>query len=78
MQSTRAPAEPTDPEPLQLLTLEEAAKLLAVSRSTVYQLMGGGQLPSIKVGRARRVRRAALQELIDQSTHGPADCSNRL
>jgi len=52
-------------EPL-LLRVEEAARMLSLSRTTVYELMESGQLPSIKCGTARRIPRAALDEWIAQ------------
>lgn len=52
-------------EPL-LLRVEEAARMLSLSRTTVYLLMESGQLPSIKCGTARRIPRAALDEWIAQ------------
>jgi excisionase family DNA binding protein len=45
-----------------LMTIEEVGKFLSVARSTVYQLMGKGRLPFVKIGRARRVPRQAVFE----------------
>lgn len=47
-----------------LLTVSEVAEELRVSRSTVYGLIAGGGLPSIKVGSSRRVARSAMLEWI--------------
>jgi excisionase family DNA binding protein len=52
-------------EPL-LLRVEEAARMLSLSRTTVYLLMESGQLPSIKCGTARRIPRVALDEWINR------------
>lgn len=38
-----------------LLTAEEAAEALSLSRSTVYVELASGRLESISVGRARRI-----------------------
>ena len=38
-----------------LVTVPEAARRLALSRSTLYRLIRQGQLRTIRVGRARRV-----------------------
>jgi excisionase family DNA binding protein len=43
-----------------LLTAADVAGLLCVSRSKVYELMYAGQLPSVKIGACRRVRRDAV------------------
>lgn len=51
------------PEPL-LLRVEEAARMLSLSRTTVYLLMESGELPSIKCGTARRIPRTALDAWI--------------
>ncbi|MEJ8643715.1 helix-turn-helix domain-containing protein [Streptomyces sp. MS1.HAVA.3] len=43
-----------------LYTVEAAAELLSLGRSTVYELMASGDLPFVKLGRARRIRRADI------------------
>jgi len=50
-------------EPL-LLTPKEAAKVLGLSQSYVYELLASGTLPSITIGRTRRIPRRALQEFV--------------
>lgn len=45
-----------------LVTIEEAARRLAVGRSHVYQLLRRGELLSVKLGRSRRVPVKALQD----------------
>jgi excisionase family DNA binding protein len=49
-----------------LLTAEEAADVLSVGRSTVYDLMRLRLLRSVKVGRSRRIPAAACKELVDR------------
>ena len=49
-----------------LLTSEQAAEVLRVSRSKVYDLMRSAQLRSVKVGGLRRVPVAALTLFIEQ------------
>ena len=41
--------------PQLLLTPEEAANRLAICRTRVYELMGSGQLESVRIGSSRRV-----------------------
>jgi excisionase family DNA binding protein len=47
-----------------LLTPNEAAHALAVSRSLIYSLIMSQQLFSVKVGKARRIPVQALQEYV--------------
>ncbi|NTU84675.1 MAG: helix-turn-helix domain-containing protein [Chloroflexales bacterium] len=46
-------------EPL-LVRVEEAARILSLSRSTIYEMMDAGELPSVRRGAARRIPLAAL------------------
>jgi excisionase family DNA binding protein len=39
-----------------LITVPEAARRLAISRSYLYQYLQRGRLPSVHIGRARRIR----------------------
>jgi excisionase family DNA binding protein len=48
-----------------LLTVREAADVLSVSRSRVYELLYAEQLDSVKIGRARRVLLASVRRLAD-------------
>lgn len=38
-----------------LLTIPEAAAMLAVGRTTLYELIGAGQLRAVHIGRAVRI-----------------------
>ncbi len=53
-----------------VLTVEETAKALRVSRGACYELVRTGQVPSIRLGRTLRVPRAALLALLGEV--GPA------
>jgi excisionase family DNA binding protein len=48
-----------------LLTVREAADLLSVSRSRVYELIYAEQLDSVKIGRSRRVSLASVRRLAE-------------
>ena len=50
----------------KLLTPEEAAKVLRIGRSKLYQLLAAQELTSIKIGRSRRVRLADVEEYIER------------
>ncbi len=51
-----------------LFSPAEAAKYLGVSRSHVYELMYTDALPSIYLGRARRIRLVDLENLVAEGT----------
>jgi excisionase family DNA binding protein len=44
--------------------VEEAAKLLGIARSTVYQQINEGKIPSLKFGRARRIPCAVIDRML--------------
>jgi excisionase family DNA binding protein len=49
----------------QLLTVDEAARLLRIGSSTLWRILQRGELPSYKIGGfARRISLAALQAYI--------------
>jgi excisionase family DNA binding protein len=49
----------------RLLTINEVADLLRISRWSVYQLIWSGQLRALKIGRRRLVRPSALAACVD-------------
>jgi excisionase family DNA binding protein len=52
-------------------TVEEAAKLLSISRSRLYELIHAGEIQSIKFGRSRRITAEQLRQFLKQSEVGP-------
>lgn len=63
-------------EEIRLLRVSEAAQMLKISRATVYQLIWRGHLPSIKIGRSRRLLlkdlRAFVESLSQRNKGGAA------
>lgn len=55
-----------------LLTPEEAAELLGVGRSRIYDLMRRRELLSVRIGKTRRVPTAALNAYVDRLTEQEA------
>lgn len=56
-----------------LLTVEQAGRLLSCSRSYLYARMDAGELPFVRLGRARRIpRRAVLEFAAARLTGGQA------
>lgn len=68
-------AEQRSPKPLtdrsvtlesSILTLDEAAKILRVSKYSVYRFIWAKKLRTIKIGRRRLVPLQSLHELVEQ------------
>ena len=56
--------ENTNTQFTNLLTGEEIAKILHVSRVYAYQLMHQRMIPTVKIGRSVRVRQEDLEQFI--------------
>lgn len=54
-------------EPL-LVRVEDVARMLSLSRSTIYEMLESGELPSVRRGTARRIPLAAVHTWIAQQT----------
>ena len=50
-----------------LLTVAEVASILRISRSFVYQLIGRGVFPCVRIGRSVRIRPKDIQQYISQN-----------
>lgn len=57
-------ARPLGMADIQLLTVVEVARTLAIGRSSVYELMYRGDLKSVKIGGCRRIRYSDLGEYV--------------
>lgn len=51
----------------RLLTVNEVADVMRVSKMTVYRLIHAGELPAIRVGKSFRVPQGALDQLLEAS-----------
>lgn len=55
------------PTPIKLAyTVSEAARLLSLSRSFLYEAIQAGKLQSFKVGGARRISAKQLQDYLEK------------
>ncbi|MGV0407904.1 helix-turn-helix domain-containing protein [Corynebacterium resistens] len=54
------------------LTVAEVAKLMRVSKMTVYRLIHSEELPAVQVGRNFRVRESAVNEYLGASVYTPS------
>jgi excisionase family DNA binding protein len=57
---------PRDVPSQLLLTPEEAARVLRISRSKLYELLRAEAIESVRIDRLRRVPTQALHEYIDR------------
>lgn len=62
--NTAGSAEPTGDPTLVALTVEEAARRLSIGRTTMYALVASGDIPSVTIGRLRRIPAEALNEYV--------------
>lgn len=49
-----------------LLRVDEAAKLLSISRSLLYELLAAGNIKVVRIGRAVRIPRAELDRWLNE------------
>jgi excisionase family DNA binding protein len=55
---------PAEPLPRVAYSPAEAAQAIGVTRQHIYNLMQRGELPSVKLGRSRRISVRALEALL--------------
>ena len=53
-------------------TVSESAELLGISRSTAYELVRNGDLPSLRLGRRIVIVRCAFESLLGGAASGSA------
>jgi excisionase family DNA binding protein len=68
--NNRPVRRPLENEIHLLLRVDEAARLLGIGTTLAYELVGRGVLPHVRLGRAVRVPRAALESWIATNTRG--------
>lgn len=70
-------AKPIDVDRPMLLRVEEVAQLVRLGRTRTFQMIAAGELPVVRIGRAVRVPRVALERWIADRTI-PAQDLHRL
>jgi len=51
-----------------LLKAKDVAEILQISRAMAYNLMQSGEIPTVRIGKARRVRPEDLIKYIERNT----------
>lgn len=59
-----------------LLTVDEAARRLHLSRPVIYGLINSGRLRSLLIGRARRIPAQALEDFIARELAASEETAN--
>ncbi len=67
------PATPAAESPVELLTVKETAAVLRAQPNYVYELLARGDLPAVRVGRKKLVRRADLDAFVRRGGTTPDD-----
>ena len=57
----------TDERPRQVLTIDELAAYLKISKSTIHKLIREGKIPSQKVCRHWRFRKRAIDRWLEET-----------
>jgi excisionase family DNA binding protein len=52
-----------------LLKAKDVAEILQISRAMAYNLMQRGEIPTVRIGKARRVRPEDLIKYIESNTY---------
>ena len=54
-----------------VLTVEEAARVLRISRGAAYEAVRTGELPAVRIGRTLRVPRHRIADLLGEKEVAP-------
>lgn len=67
MPTNKRSAEPTAISQVQFLTVAEVAKMMRVSKMTVYRLVHSGEMPAVRVGKSFRVPEKAVHTYLENA-----------
>ena len=65
--------QPAPPDDRVLVSIPETGRMLDLGRSSVYRLMGSGQLESVLIGNRRLVTLRSIHELVERLLRGEAE-----
>ena len=64
---------PQERKGLELLAMPEVCQELGMGKSWVYRRLRSGEIPSVKLGRSIKVKRADLEEYLENHRYQPSD-----
>jgi excisionase family DNA binding protein len=67
-----APERPEEGRSLGLLALPDVCQELGMGKSWVYRRLRSGEIPSVKLGRSIKVKRADLEEYLEKQRYQPS------
>lgn len=53
------------------ISAEELSEWLMLGRTRTWELLAGGEIPSYKIGRLRRIRKADVEKFLAARMHDP-------
>jgi excisionase family DNA binding protein len=56
---------PTAPDPI-CVRVNDAARMIGVGRTKLYELIAAGEIETVKLGKATRITTASLHDLVRQ------------
>ena len=62
---------PQERQGLDLLSMSELCQELGMGKSWVYRRLRSGEIPSVKLGRSIKVKRADLEEYLEKHRYRP-------
>ncbi len=66
MATTKPLPRPEEMRVKDVLTPEDVAVFVGCKRTTAYRLLAEGSIPSFRIGRLRRVRRADAERFLEE------------
>ena len=67
------PDRPHESRDLELLSIPQVCQRLAMGKSWVYRRIHEGEIPSVRLGRAIKIRRADLEEYLEEHRYRPSE-----
>jgi excisionase family DNA binding protein len=67
MPTAPGPRRPRDPDPPEVMTIDDLAGYLQLSKSSLYKLAQEGRIPGQKVGRHWRFHKDTIDEWLKRS-----------
>jgi len=68
-----AQERPQERQGLGLLSIAELCQELGMGKSWIYRRLRSGEIPSVKLGRSIKVKRADLEEYLEKHRYQPSD-----